>query len=385
MSEANAAQVTETAAVAAPPPGPSAEDALAALLKMDDPAPKKPEPAPEAKPEPKTAKNGEPEHLAAANGRKPPKDPIDPLDPKDFEDEKLTTEEARKAAAVRIQKANRQALELTRAAHRAHAAGEERERKIKAREAAVVEREQRASIIERHQGEKQKALDDLETGDVDAFLQGVAKLKKTTDPVGFWKQATLAIAQGKPIPKQQQAQADANPELAARLERLEQHLQRGVAQSEEAQIEQLKDRNFEAAKGLQQFERVQVYASDPRTAPSIRHELSRIMMLAYEQDGQPIDIGEACRRLEANLAVHFELSQRADGKAQAGTNREKETASPGLDVGRETNTAPPKPETSQATIPAALSSAPASANRSMNEEEQRKLQIRQLESLGIFD
>lgn len=393
MSEAVAAAVIETATPAAPPPEAAQADALEALLNpaaraksapVPDKTPVDGEKSPE-KPTEKGDKSKEPDHLAAANGRKPPKEPEDPLDEGDFAPEKLNSPEAVAAAAERVVKARRQAAEFMRASHRSHAAAEKRESKLEQRERAIAEREQRAGIIERAQGEKQKALDDLETGDADAFLQGVAKLKKTTDPVGFWKQVSLAVAQGKPVPKQQQAQADANPELAARLERLEQYINQGTEQSEQAQLEQLKDRNFEAAKAMPDAPRLQVYANDPRTAPAIREELARIMVLAHRQDGRPIDIAEACRRLESNLAVHFELSQRADGKAQAGTNREKETASSGLDAGRETSTEPPKPETSQATIPAALSSAPASAHRPMNEEELRTQQIRQLDAVGFFD
>lgn len=400
MSEANAAAVTETPAPAAPPPEAAQADALADLLNLNGKS--KAAPAadksltdgekPAEKQLDKDGKSKEPDHLAAANGRKPPKEPEDPLDEGDFAPEKLNSPEAVKAAAERIVKARRQAAEFMRASHRSHAAAEKREAKNDQREAALAEREKRASIIERHQGEKQKALDDLEGADPDTFLQSIATLKKTTDPVGFWKQCTLAIAQGKPIPKQQQAQAEANPELAARLERLEQHLQRGMDQSFEQQVEQLKDVNLQAATQHAETPFVQVFASDPTTAAACREELAVIMETAagyrkssYQHDGRPIDIGEACRRLEERLKRNFELSQRANGKAQAGTNREKETASPGLDVGRETNTALPKPETSQATIPASLSSAPASANRPMNEEELKEWQIRQLDAVGFFD
>lgn len=404
MSEAAAAAITETAADQAPPPETDPADALAALLegpvaRKSAPVPEKTAPKTEKSPE-KSAEKGpnskEPDHLAAANGRKPPKEPEDPLNEGDFAPEKLNSPEAMAAAAERIVKARRQAAEFMRASHRSHAAAEKREHKLTEREQTVAERERRASIIERAQSESQKALDDLETGDVDAFLQGVAKLKKTTDPIGFWKQVSLAVAQGKPVPKQQQAQADANPDLAARLERLEQHVNGKVELEQSTAFEtaraELMDRNLEAAKGNSETKLVQLYASDPRTAAAVREELAVIMETAagfrkskYRQDGRPIDIAEACRRLESNLAVHFELSQRADGTAQARTNRENETTGSEPDAGRETSKDFPKPETSQATIPAALSSAPASAHRSMNEEEQRRLQIRQLENLGIFD
>lgn len=400
MSEAVAAAVTETAAPSTPPPEAAQADALAALL--DGPVARKSAPVPDkspadgAKSGEKTAEKGqnskEPDHLAAANGRKPPKEPDDPLDEGDFAPEKLNSPEAVAAAAERVVKARRQAAEFMRASHRSHAAAEKREHKLTEREQAVVDREKRAGIIERAQSEKDAALDELTKGDVDNFLTAVAKLRNTTDPVGFWKACTVAIASGKPVPAKQQAQADANPELAARLERLEQHLARGEELTFAQQVEVAKDRNLEVAKGNAETKLVQLYASDPRTAAAIREELAIIMETAagyqkskYQHDGRPIDIGEACRRLEENLAVHFELSQRADGTAQARTNHENETTGSEPDAGRETSKDFPKPETSQATIPAALSSAPASAHRSMNEEEQRRLQIRQLENLGIFD
>src|SRR6185369_3579676 len=131
--------VTETAAHATP--AAAAElgidmDAFSAVLNL---APDKPKAAPAAEAKPEAGKTTkEPEHLAAANGRKPPvKEPLDPLNEQDFDAEKLKTPEALKAAAERIQKARRQALELTRASHRAHAAAEQRERKIVARETGV--------------------------------------------------------------------------------------------------------------------------------------------------------------------------------------------------------------------------------------------------------
>lgn len=382
MSEAIAAAVTETATAAAPPAGPSQEDELAALLKLDGPV-KKPEPIAETKPEPakfeaKPDKTREPEHLAAANGRKPPKEPIDPLDPKDFEDEKLSSPEAIKAARERIQKAQRQALELTRAAHRAHAAAEARERKLVARESGVVDRETRAAAWERAVS---TAIEDLESGDSERFLTAVAKLSKSGDPAGFWRNASLSLAKGEKLKPQQAAQAAADPELRARLEQLEQMLHGRTQQEHESQVEQLKARNLEAAKGNSATPRVVAYATDERTAAATRERLAEIQMSEYRQHGRPIDISRACEILEAELSVHFELSQRADGK----TNGEKGTTGSEPDAGRETSKDLPKPETSQATIPAALSSAPASASRPMNEEEQRQLQIRRLDAIGFFD
>lgn len=390
MSEAVAAQAIETAAPAAPPPEAAQADAIAALLDpllakksapVADKAPAAGEKSAEKAAE-KDRNSKEPDHLAAANGRKPPKEPIDPLDPADFDDAKLGTPEAIKAARERIQKAQRQALELTRAAHRAHAAAERREKQLKSGEQQVSDREARAAAWERAVS---TAIDDLESGDGERFLTAVGKLSKSGDPVGFWRNASLSLAKGEKLKPQQAAQAAADPELKARLERLEQVLHAGQAQTEEQQLEALKDRNLEAARQHAATPRVVAYATDPRTAAATREALANKMLLAYRQDGRPIDIAEACRRLESDLEVHFELSQRADGTAQAQTNREKETASSGLDAGRETSKDLPKPETSQATIPAALSSAPASAHRPMNEDELKQQQIRQLDAVGFFD
>lgn len=393
MSDAVAAAVTETAPVAAPPSEEAQADAIAALL--DPLAAKKSAPIADKTPtaaeksSEKAAEKGkdskEPDHLAAANGRKPPKEPEDPLDEADFAPEKLDSPEAIKGAAERVVKARRQAAEFMRASHRSHAAAEKREHKLTEREQAVIEREKRAAIIERAQSEKDAALDELTKGDADNFLTAVAKLRNTTDPVGFWKACTVAIASGKPVPAKQQAQADANPELAARLERLEQHLTRGEEQSFEAQREALKDQNLQAAKANAATPRVVAYASDERAAGAIRERLAEIMLSEYRQHGRPIDISRACEILESELSVHYELSQRSNGTAQAQTNRENGTTGSGPDAGRETSKDLPKPETAQATIPASLSSAPASASRPMNEDELRDWQIRQLDAVGFFD
>ena len=123
------------------------------------------------------------------------------------------------------------------------------------------------------------------------------------------------------------------------------------------------------------------YATDPRAAGDIRERLAQIMFDGAKEKGRPLTIAEACASLESELSVHFELSQRADGK----TNGEKGTAGSAPEAGRApSNEPPPKPETTQATIPASLASAPMSANRPMTEQEEREWQIRQAEAIGFF-
>src|ERR1700751_5349786 len=103
MSEpAAATPATETA------PQTSAEpqidmEAFSSLLNLEPGKAKEPD-----KPAEKPKDTKEPEHLAAANGRKPPKEPLDPLD---FDPEKLSTPEELNAVKERIIKARKQALE----------------------------------------------------------------------------------------------------------------------------------------------------------------------------------------------------------------------------------------------------------------------------------
>lgn len=381
MSEVAAAPAATPTTPAAPPAPPAIDmDAFSSMLNLDKgkETTEPPKAAPEAKPEP-AKPTKEPDHLAAANGRKPPKDPIDPLNETDFSDEQLSKPEAIRAAAERIQKARRQALELTRAAHRAHAAAEQREAKLQKKEQVVGERETRAAAWERVAS---AAIDDLESGDTERFLTAVGKLSKSGDPAGFWKNAALSLAKGERLKPQQAAQAAADPELKQRLDALERQIA-GRQESEfNLQVEQLKDRNLEAAKTNEATPRVGIYASDPRSAPAIRERLAEIMLSAHQQHGRPIDISKACEILEDELSVHFELSQRADGR-QSQTNREKETTGPEPEAGRATSQEPPKPETTQ-TVPASLGSAPASASRPMDERETRAWQIRQAELLGLL-
>jgi hypothetical protein len=364
--------MTELAASAPEPaaPAPNPDAILSAFINTPREAPKA-EPTPAETP----AKGKEPEHLAAANGRKPPKEPLDPLD---FDPETLKTPEEMNAVKERIIKARRQALELTRASHRSHAAAEQRERKLLAKEQGVSERETRVAAWERVVS---TSVDDLESGDSERFLTAVGKLSKSGDPAGFWRNAALSLAKGEKLKPAQAAAVEADPELKQRLTALEQQLTGQRDAEFTAQIEHLKNRNLEAAKTNEASPRVAIYAGDERAAPAIRERLAEIMVAGAKERGRPLTIQEACASLEEELSVHFELSQRADGQ----TTREKETTSPALESGRDSRAAlPTKPETTPVTIPASLSSAPGSATRRRTEAETRAWQIAEAERLGLF-
>lgn len=380
MSEQAAAAVTETAPSAPAAPAGIDMEAFSSLLNLE-PGKAKAESV-EKLPQVAEKPTKEPEHLAAANGRKLPKEPLDPLD---FDPEKLSTPDELKAVSERIIKARRQALELIRSSHNAIAHAERLKRQQTERDAKLTERETRVAAWERVVS---TSVDDLESGDSERFLTAVGKLSKSGDPAGFWRNAALSLAKGEKLKPAQAAQAAADPELKARLEALENQLTAKQHAEFTAQVESIKDRNLEAAKGNDETPMVKAFAADPETADQIREELAVIMETAaglrkstYQHDGRPIDIGTACGRLEERLRRTFELSQRADGKA----NGEKGTAGSAPEAGRApSNEHSPKPETSQATIPAALSSAPVSADRPMTEEELRKQQIRQLDAIGFF-
>ncbi len=372
MSEAVAAAVTETPA--APPPAVAAEpaidmDAFSAALNLEPGKPK----APEVKPEP-AKPTKEPEHLAAANGRKPPKEPLDPLD---FDAEALKTPAELKAVSERIIKARKQALELIRSSHNAYAQAERLKRQQEARDRDLSGRETRVAAWERVVS---TAVDDLESGDSERFLTAVGKLSKSGDPAGFWRNAALSLAKGEKLKPAQAAAVAADPELKQRLDALENQLKGKEDAEFTAQLESLKTRNLQAARENAETPLVVAYASDPRAAGDIRERLAQIMFDGAKEKGRPLTIAEACASLESELSVHFELSQRADGK----TNGEKGTAGSAPEAGRATSKEPPKPETTPATIPASLSSAPMSANRPMTEQEEREWQIRQAEAIGFF-
>jgi len=355
MSEQAAAVETTQApgaATSAPATPPIDMEAFSSLLNLEPGKPKsEPKPA-EVKPEPEK-KTKEPEHLAAANGRKAPSEPLDPLD---FDPEKLTTPEEMKAVSERIIKARKQALELIRSSHNAYAQAERLKKQQTERDRTLTERETRVAAWERVVS---TSVDDLESGDSERFLTAVAKLSKSGDPAGFWRNAALSLAKGEKLKPTQQAQVNADPELKRRLDALEQQISGRQEAEFNAQVEQLKSRNLQFAQKHEATPRVVAYATDERTADAIRERLADIMLSAHRQDGRPIDISKACEILESELSVHFELSQRADGQ----TTREKETAGSGPEAGRETSKEPPKPETTVATIPAALSASPMSASR----------------------
>jgi hypothetical protein len=378
MSEQAAAAPAPTQNAPAAPPSVDL-DAFSKLLDLDD-APKA-APAPEAKPEPAaTAKPGESRSVVPKV-----KEPIDPLDEADFDETKLSSPAALKAARDRLLKARQQQVELTRASHRAHGAAGRREAAVERREQEV---EQEKAAIVAYDRAFKASLSDMQSGDPDKFLTAIHRLGNVGDPAGFWRNISLKLASGGTFTEKEKAQAQADPEIQRRLQQIEDAVL-GKQQAEQeasfkSQEEQLKARNLEFATKHEATPRVTAYATDPRTAEYTKEALAEIMLSAYQQHGRPIDIRRACEILEENLAVHFELSQRADGTAQARTNRENETTGSVPEAGRAPSQEPPKPATSQATIPATLSGSPGGAQRRLSEEELKREQIRQLEAAGFF-
>jgi hypothetical protein len=329
--------MSEQAAAAAPqtaPTAPTAVDmqAFSALLDLDD-APKVPAAPPAAAP---VAQVSDSKASGAASAPSD-KAPLDPLDPADFEDDKLASPEAIKAARERIQKAQRQALELTRAAHRAHGAAKGRETKLANREATVNQREGAIAAYDRA---FQANLADLQSGDADKFLTAIHRLGNVGDPAGFWKHVSLKLASGGTFTEAEKKQAQADPEIQRRLSQLEQALQSEREQKERAQLSDLdqqiasaKARNLELATKNESTPRVVAYATDPRTAEYTREALAEIMQEYWTSNKKHLTVQQACAQLEQNLAVHFELSQRANGN----TNRENGTTGSVPEAGRATS------------------------------------------------
>lgn len=366
MSEAVQAAATNAATAVAPPPPPPVIDEAAALAMMGlsttAPSAADAKPATEAKPD----------------GKGAPAELVDPLDPSLFTPEKLKTPEDFQKATKRLLDELTKVNDLKRKAHRAHGAAEVRERKVLQRETVVGGRETRAEAIERLQNQ---AIQDFESGDTTRFLTAVGKLSKTGDPVGFWKNAAIALAKGEAFKPAERAAIAADPELKARVDGLEQGLAERQAAEENAQIEQLKTRNYETAKGSAETHPhlAAFCAEHPQRA---REGIAAVMLEECRRIGKPVDISTACGIIETELSARYELSPRADGK----TNGEKGTTGSGPDAGRETSKEPPKPETAiaPATVPAALASHPGSANRAETPEELRARQIRELDAMGFF-
>lgn len=364
MSEAvQAAATTAAATPAAPAPTAVNEAAALAMLGVNA-AP----PAAEAKPATADAK-------AAA---KPSSVDDDPLDEQHYTDEALNTPEKREAAKKRLFDHLNKVKELTRKAHRAHGAAEVRERKVVQRETVVQGRETRAEAIERLQNQ---AIEDFESGDTTRFLTAVGKLSKTGDPVGFWKNAAIALAKGEAFKPAEKAAIAADPELKQRLEGLERVFGARQEQEEIAQLEQIKTQHYETAKAsVEQHPHLAAFCAEhPERA---REGIAAVMLEEFQRIGRPVDISTACGIIETELKARYELSPRADGK----TNGEKGTTGSGPDAGRETSKEPPKPETAiaPATVPAALASHPGSARRAETADEERERQIRELDAMGLY-
>src|SRR5262245_28561314 len=316
----------QTAPAAAPaaetaPPAPAGDgidlDAFSAALNLEPGKPKEASKPAETKPEP-PKQTKEPEHLAAANGRKPPKEPLDPLD---FDPEALKTPAELNAVKERIIKARKQALDLIRSSHNAIAQAERLKRQHTEKDRTLTERETRVAAWERLVS---TAVDDLESGDSERFLTAVGKLSKSGDPVGFWKNAALSLAKGEKLKPAQAAQAAADPELKRRVDALEQHMSGQATAEYNARVEAAKDQNFRIARGAQAtYPRLAALAGSDEYASEVREALARVMTAEHAEitkgmsDAEAartpgIDISRACEILETQLTKQFELSQRAD-------------------------------------------------------------------------
>ena len=364
------------------PAAPPAVDmaSFSQLLGLDDAPATKNAPAPRAEPaKPAVAGTGGDKSVVPKL-----KEPIDPLDEADFDEAKLSSPAAMKAARDRLVKARAAAAELTRAAHRSHGAAGTREKAVVRRETEVERREGTAAAYERA---FQAGMVDLQSGDPDRFLTAIHRLGNVGDPAGFWKTVSLKLASGGTFTEAEKREAKADPEIQRRLEQLEQTLRgqnESTTQRENAEhehrVEQLRTQNFETAAKNEATPLVMAYASDPRTAAHVKSGIAKIMTEHFAETKMPLTVAQACETLEEELKLHYELSQRADGNA----NREKGTTSSGLEAGRVTSQEPPKPGTSQATIPATLSTSPGGAQRPMSEDEARAEQIRQLTAAGFY-
>jgi hypothetical protein len=305
-------------------------------------------------------------------------DDDDPLDDKHYTEEALNTPEKRQAARARLFKHLDAVKNMTRAAHRAHGAAGKREDQVTRREREVEQ--EKAAVVAYDRAFKAN-IADLQSGDPDRFLTGLHRLSNVGDPAGFWRNISLKLASGGTFTEKEKQQAQADPEIQRRLQQLEGAIKGREAAEEESALEQAKTRNLQLATQNAATPRVVAYASDPRTSDATRDALAQIMIDAHKRTGRPLTVSQACAELEQSLAVHYELSQRADGK----TNGEKETTGPEPDAGREpSKDLPPKPGEQPRTIPAQLGASPAAAVRSLTERERREATVQALDASGFF-
>jgi hypothetical protein len=334
----------------------------------------RPAPAPKA-----PAVAGKPAVVAKEGAKpEPGADDDDPLDDKHYTEEALNTPEKRAAAKARLFKHLDAVKEMTRKAHRSHGAAGRREEQVARREKEVEQ--EKAAVVAYDRAFKAN-IADLQSGDPDRFLTGLHRLSNVGDPAGFWRTISLKLASGGTFTEKEKQQAQADPEIQRRLEQLEGAIQGRAAAEHDSAVEQVKTRNLQLATQNAATPRVVAYARDPRTADATREALAQIMVDAHKRTGRPLTVSQACAELEQSLAVHYELSQRADGQ----TNGEKETTGPEPDAGRDTSKdLPPKPGEQPRTIPAQLGASPAAAVRPLTEREQREATVQALDASGFF-
>lgn len=307
-----------------------------------------------------------------------PADDDDPLDDKHYSEEALNTPEKRQAARARLFRHLDAVKEMTRKSHKSHGAAGRREATVERRETAVGQREAAAAAYDRA---FQANLIDLQSGDPDRFLTGLHRLSNVGDPAGFWRTLSLKLASGGTFTEKEKQQAQADPEIQRRLEQIEGAINGRAAAEETSALEQAKARNLQQATQNTATPRVVAYAADPRTADATREALAKIMIDHHDRTGRALTVPQACAELEQSLAVHYELSQRADGQ----TNGEKGTTGLVPDAGRDTSKdLPPKPGAQPNTIPAQLGASPAAAVRPLTEREQKEATVQGLEAIGFF-
>lgn len=298
--------------------------------------------------------------------------PVDPLAEELYAEEVLQTPEQAREAAKLLREERAKIAVLKRKALNAHAAVERREQKFKKTANQVLGER---AFYQGWREEQEGIRKDRESGDPERFLTAFQKETKSADPLSYWKKVALHMAQGKPMAQEDKREVQADPELKAKVDRMEQHFIQQQERQETAYIEHLKTQNLTFAQKSDETPFVKLYASEQPA--NIREAIAGIMLEEAQSRGRPIDVKTACGILEASLKAHYELSQRVGGN----TDGEKGTAGSGPDAGRESSGQPPKPESAPrapATVPASLAATQGNARRALSHREQREQQVQSL-------
>lgn len=312
---------------------------------------------------------------------------VDPLDEAEFADDKLTTPEAIRAAAAKIQTERKLAIDLRKKADNRAAEAVRKEAKFAKTKGGVLQ-EKSATTAQANflAGE----LAELQSGDPSRFIAAVARLSKHPDPPAFWRDVAVSLAKGEGPKKE----PEIPKEVKERLDKIEAER---VAEREAAEQRQFETQMWELRRAQVQFAQTseehvrlsQIARDNPR---GVDEELIKIRTAHHKQTGQALDIKSACDILEQGLQDQFELLQRT-GNRSAALNGEKGAATPAVDLTRqsEQQTAKPEPALSSplktqsvTAIPASLAGAPSATTRGLSDAEVRQAQIVELEKLGIY-